>query len=120
MDEGTTSQRPDAYRRGRSNRSIVLFRPVRDVAGSGMISDRNNRRVLLARIGAVLGALALLVSSCSEPTESTSDGSNTNWLRQCTTRAECGAEAVCTCGVCSKRCGIDTDCGSLRGARCVA
>jgi len=85
-----------------------------------MRSYRNNRRVLLARIGAVLGALSLLVSSCSEPTESTSDGSNTNWLRQCSTRAECGAQAACTCGVCSKRCERDADCGSLTGARCVA
>jgi len=86
-----------------------------------MRSYRNHRRVLLARIGAVLGALSLLVSSCSEPTESTSsDGSNTNWLRQCTTRAECGAEAACTCGVCSQRCESETDCGRLRGARCVA
>jgi uncharacterized protein YkwD len=85
-----------------------------------MISYRNNRRVLLARVGAVLGALTLLVSSCSEPTESTSDGSNTNWLRQCATRAACGAEAACTCGVCSRRCESDADCGSLRGARCAA
>ena len=85
-----------------------------------MICYPNMMRVLFARIGTVLGALALLVSSCSKPTESTSDGSNTNWLRQCTIRAECGAEAACTCGVCSKRCESDNDCGSLSGARCVA
>jgi uncharacterized protein YkwD len=77
-------------------------------------------RALLARLGAVLGALALLVSSCSEPKESTSDGSNTNWLRQCTQGAECGASTACTCGVCSKRCESDADCGSLSGAHCVA
>lgn len=84
-----------------------------------MISHRNIARLPFARLGALLGALSLLVSSCSEPTEST-DGSNTNWLKQCPVRAECGASTECTCGVCSKPCENDEDCASLRGAHCVA
>jgi len=85
-----------------------------------MKSDQNIGRVLLVRISVVLGALALLVSSCSEPVESGSDGSNTNWLRQCSAHAECGSLTACTCGVCSKHCESNADCGSLSGAHCVA
>jgi hypothetical protein len=75
-------------------------------------------RALIARIAGVVGALAVFVSSCSEPTESVSDGSNTNWLLQCTESTECGLDTSCTCGVCSKRCETNAGCGSLARARC--
>jgi uncharacterized protein YkwD len=85
-----------------------------------MKSNPNTGRALLARISIAIGALALLASSCSEPKESTDEGSNTNWLKLCAEPAECGASTACTCGVCSKRCESDADCGPLRAAHCVA
>lgn len=64
---------------------------------------------VLAWIGAVL-------AGCS-PDEGPQTGSQTNWLRACSTSTECGSEA-CHCGLCTRSCEVDATCRD--GLTCVA
>ncbi len=59
--------------------------------------------------------IAVLVTACS-PDEGPQTGSQTNWLRSCSTSSECGSEA-CHCGVCTHPCVSDADCAA--GLSCV-
>lgn len=64
---------------------------------------------------ALLCALAI---GCS-PNDGPRTGSQTNWLRSCTTDLECGAQS-CHCGVCTHSCATDAACSDLPGSACVA
>ena len=57
------------------------------------------------------------LSACGRTAEGpeTDIGSETNWLRQCQSSAQCGSGS-CVCGVCSQGCQGDADCPS--GLRC--
>jgi len=55
-----------------------------------------------------LAALAFAGICCS-PTPETS-GTNTNWLRSCTSSGECGASSRCACGLCTRTCTSDDEC----------
>jgi len=65
---------------------------------------------LLAALGFSLGQAACSPSSPQL-------GSQTNWLIQCDTSAECG-ESACLCGTCTLSCSADT-CSALPGSVCV-
>jgi hypothetical protein len=52
--------------------------------------------------------LIALHTGCSSNAHTTT-GTETNWLRQCESDADCGAYA-CYCGVCSASCSNDSDC----------
>ncbi len=66
----------------------------------------------LSSVGILLGALASWASvGCSGDGPRVS-GTKTDWLRPCDEEADCESELSlsCLCGVCSKRCGGDTEC----------
>ena len=64
--------------------------------------------------------LALTLGSCGK----VADGnlalldSNTNWLMHCTDDIQCNGSLRCYCGICTKPCGQDSECGLLSGAEC--
>ncbi|HEX9622262.1 MAG TPA: hypothetical protein VF989_19085 [Polyangiaceae bacterium] len=70
---------------------------------------------------AVRVVLALLLgapwSGCAEPNNQGGD-SQTNWLRACTSDAECDGELACVCNVCTRVCSADAECAGLDGASC--
>ncbi|MBN1609996.1 MAG: hypothetical protein JW940_25440 [Polyangiaceae bacterium] len=66
--------------------------------------------------GLVLLAFAL---ACSDPQPGPQSGSNSNWLRACSTEGVCGESLGCHCGACTKPCRTDADCESLSNAWCV-
>lgn len=68
---------------------------------------------LLFVSGLLLGAVA-----CEGAASSTMDktGSETHWLVACTSEDDCGS-LTCLCGVCSRECSADSDCGG--GTSCV-
>ncbi len=70
-------------------------------------------------VGHWVGALALLLAGCGEPSPSPTVGSNSNWLRTCGADADCEGGLACRCGACTRACAADGDCGALAGARCV-
>jgi hypothetical protein len=65
-------------------------------------------------IGACLVA-ALGANACGKTGSSTS--SETNWLSECESSADCVLGA-CHCGVCTKTCEGSSDCGELANASC--
>jgi hypothetical protein len=69
----------------------------------------------------VLAGLALWACTlaCSDPHPGPQVGSNSNWLRTCSTDDVCGKSLGCQCGACTKPCQSDADCASLSNARCV-
>lgn len=69
--------------------------------------------------------LALAVSaalSCGGETSSPAGtDTNTNWLKSCSSEADCGLGSACSCGRCTLECDTDADCAGLSsGAACVA
>jgi len=64
---------------------------------------------------------AWLLLACQDPNRpapTPSVGSNSNWLRACTTDAECGDLPACRCGTCTADCDADRACDSFSAARC--
>ncbi len=53
--------------------------------------------------------LLLLVAGCSERPQV--GGTNTHWLRACSTAADCGGADACLCGICTLECADDAECG---------
>lgn len=64
----------------------------------------------------LLVAMLCLAAACS-PDSSPQTGSQTNWLRSCTSDEDCG-DLSCHCGACTITCASATACGSLPDATC--
>jgi hypothetical protein len=66
-----------------------------------------------------LCGLLLALSACKdEPPAGPSVGTNSNWLRACSTSTECGDLPACECGACTARCTDDGECDGIEDARC--
>src|SRR3954469_20843214 len=64
--------------------------------------------------------LLLCATHCGDPDrQSPSVGTNSNWLRACSSDADCG-ETHCRCGACSLACASNADCSTLANARCAS
>jgi hypothetical protein len=64
---------------------------------------------------------AWLLLACQDPNRpapTPSVGSNSNWLRACTTDDDCGDLPACRCGTCTADCDADRACSSFDAARC--
>jgi hypothetical protein len=73
-------------------------------------------------IRTIVFALTAAVSpmACTPEPETGTSGGNTNWLKQCDSEAECGAQGACVEGVCLLACARSGGCGSLvPAAECV-
>ncbi len=68
-----------------------------------------------ARLGALAGALGLLLSSASGCGSRTSEplGGETHWLSACDTQEGCGDGLDCICGRCTTSCSSDAVCRDL-------
>lgn len=44
--------------------------------------------------------------------------SNTNWLMRCSADGQCSGSLRCYCGICTKPCGENAECGLLSGSAC--
>jgi hypothetical protein len=63
--------------------------------------------------------LALTIGSCGKVAEPAPlYDSNTNWLLRCSADGQCSGSLRCYCGICTKPCGQDAECGRLKGAQC--
>ena len=60
-------------------------------------------------------SLLLLAAACAKTT-APDPGTNTNWLKACVDEADCDAEDACVCGVCTKPCSEDDQCGDVHAA----
>jgi hypothetical protein len=69
-------------------------------------------------VPALCGLLLALVACKDEPPAGPSVGTNSNWLRACTTSAECGDLPACECGACTAPCADDGECDAIEDARC--
>ena len=71
-------------------------------------------------IFSILGALFTfaVVPACGPGEGPQTTDSQTNWLKSCEIDAQCG-DLTCVCGVCTSRCGSDTECVDLEGSECV-
>jgi hypothetical protein len=77
------------------------------------------RAVAIRRLPGALCGLLLALGACKdEPPAGPSVGTNSNWLRACSTSAECGDLPACECGACTARCANDGECGAIEDARC--
>ena len=63
--------------------------------------------------------MAVLTTACSDPDNKPQVGSNSNWLRICSSDTECFEGGVCLCGACSRSCSADVDCADLEEGACV-
>jgi len=65
-------------------------------------------------------ALALGLGSCGKVAEGNEElfDSNTNWLLRCREDEHCTGSLRCYCGICTKPCGENSECGLLSGAEC--
>jgi len=86
-----------------------------------MIVDRRrkHRGALMKRLSALSLAflvVTLFVSSCQ--TSSPQLGSQTNWIKACDTKSDCGA-LECICGMSTTTCESDAQSSELEGAECV-
>jgi hypothetical protein len=63
--------------------------------------------------------LALALCACNAKTTPERD-SQSHWLDRCESSAECGGDAQCLCGVCSRPCSAQSECGGAAEveARC--
>jgi hypothetical protein len=78
-------------------------------------------KILRVAVLALSGLLlALGLGSCGK----VADGdpavfdSNTNWLSRCRDDEQCNGSLRCYCGICTKPCGSNSECGLLAGAEC--
>ena len=66
----------------------------------------------------VIACVAVFVGlGCSKTTSPSAMG-NTNWLLSCDSDTQCGAEAFCGCGVCTRTCDSNSVCTNLGDAVC--
>lgn len=75
---------------------------------------KTNKPKLETSIGCALvcfGAVVLLLAGCSKTIDPTT-GSNSNWLKSCSTTSDCGEDLGCFCGTCSSKCTQKSDCRS--------
>ncbi|MEO8179556.1 MAG: hypothetical protein ABI895_12055 [Deltaproteobacteria bacterium] len=65
-------------------------------------------------------ALGLALGSCGKVADGDTSllDSNTNWLMRCTEDQQCSGALRCYCGICTKPCGQNSECGLLDGAEC--
>lgn len=64
-------------------------------------------------------ALLALVA-CREPEPAGPNvGTNSNWLRKCSTDEQCGDLPACRCAACTAECEQDSDCDALGEGRCL-
>jgi hypothetical protein len=76
------------------------------------------RRLTSGGAGA-LCCLLLVIGACKDdPPAGPSVGTNSNWLRACSTSAECGDLPTCECGACTAPCADDGECDGIEDARC--
>jgi hypothetical protein len=65
------------------------------------------------------GLVTLAFFGCAEPRDQGGD-TQTNWLKECTTNADCGSLS-CHCGLCTRTCNVDVACdGAPVGVACRA
>lgn len=71
---------------------------------------------------ALLALPAAAALSCGGETSSPAGtDTSTNWLKSCSSDAECGLGSTCSCGRCTLECDADADCAGLSSAAaCVA
>lgn len=84
-------------------------------------SGSRRARLWLA-LCALLALPAAAALSCGGETMSPAGtDTSTNWLKSCSSEAECELGSTCSCGRCTLECDTDADCASLsRGAACIA
>jgi uncharacterized protein YkwD len=83
-----------------------------------LFPTRLSNRSLRASATALLFLFA--AARCGDPGHgSPSVGTNSNWLRACSSDADCAA-THCRCGACSLACASDADCSTLADARCAS
>lgn len=68
-------------------------------------------RLFVTAVGALLGAHV----GCSPEAKTSGE---THWLGDCDRDADCDLYQQCLCGVCSRACSGDADCGGPRAAQC--
>ena len=76
-----------------------------------MLTLRPLAFVALVLAGGLLGA-------CAESRTSPDFMGNTNWLSPCDGDAECGPGLQCSCGLCTRECQRQAECGGLAQAVC--
>lgn len=62
--------------------------------------------------------LGFTLAACPKITEQPEVGGETNWLKACTDRSECG-EGSCVCGVCTTECDPAKSCSGVFAGSCV-
>lgn len=82
-------------------------------------TKRRAAGVVVCSLGLGLLGLESALLGCSEPRPGPNVGSNSNWMRSCTSSEECGSPLTCQCGACTGRCQGDADCEGFGDARCV-
>jgi hypothetical protein len=83
---------------------------------TGMIRWSFERVRSFSAVGLLLGSVLALGASCGGTTRSGTD-SNTHWFERCSDREDCGG-LECLCGVCTKVCNTESQCGGLAEAVC--
>ncbi len=81
---------------------------------TGKLSRRIASSIALALIG-------LSSWACTSPSSSGTDpfDKQTNWLKSCNVKSDCGASQDCLCGACTETCTAQSDCQALPGSSCV-
>lgn len=69
-------------------------------------------------LGAACGLLLALCACKDAQPDGPSVGTNSNWLRACSSADECGELPACECGACTARCANDGECSAIEDARC--
>jgi hypothetical protein len=74
----------------------------------------------IAGLGLSALALAFALGSCGKVADDSPGlfDSNTNWLLRCSDDLQCDGSLRCYCGICTKPCGQNSECGLLKGAQC--
>lgn len=67
------------------------------------------------RLLTLFGLLLPLAGACDGASSTVAGNKNTNWLVSCTSSAECGDAATCTCGVCTIPCASSDACAESSG-----
>jgi hypothetical protein len=66
----------------------------------------------------LLGSLLLVSASCSSKSSTPHVGSESHWLAECSIGDDCGDDAACICGACTRRCSTDVACAGGVPAAC--
>lgn len=71
------------------------------------------------RLGWLYALVLLLLALGCTSEDPPALGGESNWLRACESQSDCG-EGTCTCGVCTRECQKDAECGAKGNGVCVA